>query len=749
MTMFSTKHFARAAVAGVLVLFVVLGVSCAKKADDRPAQQTPSVESLFAVQLNNFEFTLSQIDQFLAGVSPIPMGLQMLVRMQLAGVLGSPELTGVNMTGSFAAFGVLMPAESPPRGLGPDAKPASRLFIAGLMPVTDYDKFISGNSKFSKPDDKGVSAITVGAPAPPVPPAPGAAEISAKGPAGPKMLVTRLGAYALITSESQYDKLIKYKKLMAAKSSTSKEPAQLAGVADSSLVQQASKEPIWVYGNVQAASSAFGPLLLEKLEEGKKALEQMSAAGQAPMTNPAAIMDMYKGMLDVVMKEVKSFALAVKPSPQVLFLTETISAVPGTDTAGMLVADAAAKQENELFGYLQDGAAMNFAFRMNTPFRKKFTVKMMDLFVALAGQNMSAEDIDKIKTLAADSIDAMGGSMAGALSIDPAGKPPFAMKYVAAIKDADKFNKMLDESVELINTTGIGDMYKNLGMKLDYTMKRNADSYNGVSIDSAKLVMKSTDPNSPAGRMIEAMYAGGFEYRWGLVDGLCAITIGGDADSAVRQLIDQIKAGGPKEICSEVQDALKMLPEAGKADFFFVTYNYVRLLKMAGIMMPDIAGTGMKMPQVDVPSKSNINIAGKIADGKVVVDIAVPKQHLAELVSAVMIMQQQMQKQESVIRTKATMAMLESAVKRFRLDTGRYPTDEEGLTALIEPPANAEKEKWNGPYIDGSFMPKDAWNHDFIYDVDSSGKAVIISLGADGKEGGEGLNADLRSTDPE
>jgi len=745
MTMFNTKHFARAAVASVLVLFVVLGASCAKKADDKPAQQAPSVESLFAVQLNNFEFTLSQIDQFLAGVSPIPMGLQMLVRMQLAGVLGSPELTGVNMTGSFAAFGVLMPAESPPRGLGPEAKPVSRLFIAGLMPVTDYDKFISGNSKFSKPDDKGVSTITIGAPSPPVSPAPGAAEISANGPAGPKMLVTRLGAYALITSDSQYDKLIEYKKLMAAKSSTSKEPAQLAGVADSSLVQQASKEPIWVYGNVQAASNAFGPLLLEKLDEIKGTLTQLNAAGQGPMVDPNAIMDMYKGMLDVVMKEIKSFALAVKPSPQVLFLTETTSAVPGTDTAGMLVADAATKQENELFGYLKDGAAMNFALRMNSPFWKKFTVKMMDLFVALAGQNMSAEDIAKIKTLAADSVDVMGGSMAGALSIDPAGKPPFAMKYVAAIKDAEKFNKMLDESVELLNTTGIGDMYKNLGMKLEYTMKRNADTYSGVSIDSAKLVMKSTEPNSPAGRMIEAMYAGGFEYRWALVDRLCAIAIGGDADSAVRQLIDQIKAGGPKEICSEVQDALKMLPEAGKADFF-VTYNYVRLLKMAGIMMPDITGTGMKMPQVDVPSKSNINIAGKIANGKVVVDIAVPKQHLAELVSAVMIMQQQMQSQMSVTSTKTTMATLETALDRFKLDVSRYPTDEEGLMALVRKPGDITG--WNGPYLDGSYMPKDAWNHDFIYDVDSSGKAVIISLGADGKEGGEGLNADLHSTDP-
>jgi hypothetical protein len=56
-------------------------------------------ESLFCVRVNNLDQTLSTIDQFLVGVSPTPMTVSMLVRGQMAKVLGSAELNGVNMGG--------------------------------------------------------------------------------------------------------------------------------------------------------------------------------------------------------------------------------------------------------------------------------------------------------------------------------------------------------------------------------------------------------------------------------------------------------------------------------------------------------------------------------------------------------------------------------------------------------------------------------------------------------------------------
>jgi general secretion pathway protein G len=101
-----------------------------------------------------------------------------------------------------------------------------------------------------------------------------------------------------------------------------------------------------------------------------------------------------------------------------------------------------------------------------------------------------------------------------------------------------------------------------------------------------------------------------------------------------------------------------------------------------------------------------------------------------------------------VTATKANLKVLHNAVIQFKLDTGRYPTEEAGLQELIEQPTDVTG--WNtGGYLETTSLPQDAWGHDFIYQLapDSGKPFVIISYGADGEEGGEGLNADLRSTD--
>lgn len=101
-----------------------------------------------------------------------------------------------------------------------------------------------------------------------------------------------------------------------------------------------------------------------------------------------------------------------------------------------------------------------------------------------------------------------------------------------------------------------------------------------------------------------------------------------------------------------------------------------------------------------------------------------------------------------VITTKASLRSLQTLVNQFKMDTGRYPTQDEGLTALIEQPTDVTG--WQpGGYLETTTIPKDAWNNDFVYEVmPASGKPFVIkSYGADGQEGGEGYNADLLSTD--
>jgi len=656
------------------------------------------------------------------------MGLQMIIRMQLGSILGSPELAGVNMNGDLRIVGVLLGDDSG------QANPLSRVLITAMLPISDYGKLVANNPKFGKADNNGVSELTVSLGMPGMPAPPNAT------PSGPAVLIAKINdKHALIGAKGQYDKFVAFKKLCT------------AGSDPFARLSTASDYPLTIHGNVQAASKAFGPMVIQKINEIKGQMTQIGGPGFKPA--PAEIemmggedmikgvMDMYIGILEAIMEQVDSLNVALKPTPDVLLIKETIAAVPGSDAAAMLVADPQAPAKNELLGYLENGAGMNFAMKMNKPLWKKFTASMMDLLGTIGGQNLSAEDMASMNKLIADAMDSMGGSLAGTFAFNKEAGSLFEMNYVVSVADADKFNKMLDDSADMLKKTGLLDVYKGLGIEMDYTMQRNVGTYQGISIDSARLTMKSTEPNSPPGQMIDAMYGKGFDYRWGMVNDLCAVSIGGDVDAKVHKLIDLVKAGGPKEICSEVQEALKVLPNAEKADFL-ATYNYVRMLKMIGGMMP--MGPGITMPTIDVPSKSNIAIAGTVDKGRAVIDIAFPKQHLSELVTAFMMFQQEMMKQQGAITTRATIATLEAAIQRFELDTGRYPTQEEGLMALANKPAN-NADGWNGPYTKG-YMPKDAWNNDFIYKLDADGKEFqIISLGQDGKEGGEGLNADIVS----
>jgi len=98
--------------------------------------------------------------------------------------------------------------------------------------------------------------------------------------------------------------------------------------------------------------------------------------------------------------------------------------------------------------------------------------------------------------------------------------------------------------------------------------------------------------------------------------------------------------------------------------------------------------------------------------------------------------------------TIANLKTLHAAVNQFKMDTSRFPTEEEGLMALIEQPSDVKN--WEpGGYLETTQIPKDGWGNDFIYELyPESGKPFVIkSLGADGEEGGEDNNADLLSTD--
>ena len=100
--------------------------------------------------------------------------------------------------------------------------------------------------------------------------------------------------------------------------------------------------------------------------------------------------------------------------------------------------------------------------------------------------------------------------------------------------------------------------------------------------------------------------------------------------------------------------------------------------------------------------------------------------------------------ESKVKAAKVQLEDLAQTLDMYKLDVGSYPTSEQGLNALIENPGDIQR--WNGPYLRKSKVPLDPWNQEYKYTSPGEhGKFDIVSLGADGKEGGEGEDKDLNS----
>lgn len=84
---------------------------------------------------------------------------------------------------------------------------------------------------------------------------------------------------------------------------------------------------------------------------------------------------------------------------------------------------------------------------------------------------------------------------------------------------------------------------------------------------------------------------------------------------------------------------------------------------------------------------------------------------------------------------------LEKALDQYRLDVGHYPTNEQGLAALMAAP-NGEK-RWSGPYLKKA-VPNDPWGNPYVYRLPGEhGEYDLLSYGKDGQPGGSGEAEDI------
>jgi hypothetical protein len=582
-------------------------------------------ESVLTVRLNNFDLTLGQLDTYLAGVSPVPMGLSVMARMRFAQILGSPELKGVNTRGNFAAYAVAKPGQMEPA-------------INVLVPVSDYAEFVSGNPNVGEPDANGISKVTMNGQA--------------------LAVVKKVGNYAVFAKAGDPGKLSVDK--------------GLGNIIDADERDLAVKKPIWAYANVQKVGEVYGEMAVEQLEKSKTVMANMKVNMEAMlaefekeraeldvndpnqkgtieqldkqitstkeamkqfennpmMDNFGNVMDMYIRIVETLLSESKSFSLAIEPGADVLTILETYTAMPGSESAEALVADASGTKADKLVNYLQDGAMVNFSCRLNKPLLQKLYSDSICLMSVMTAGKMSDEDVTKMEEMTTEIIDSLGGAMAVSLWADETASPPFMEDCIIEVSDAEKFNETMLKGIELWNDSGFMDFYKEMGLEMNYVTQMNVYEYKGAKVNSAALTFIPADPNSQEAQFIEKMYGDGFEYRWAVVDGLCVEAIAGDVNAAIKQMIDEVKAGGWSEAASDIKQAVAMLGDG--SDDFFGTFNVVRMLKMMSVM------PSFPIKNIAIESKSNIAFGGRIGNGKVVFKVAVPKAHLSEVMTVVM-----------------------------------------------------------------------------------------------------------------
>lgn len=548
-------------------------------------------EAMVCVRAGNLEAAVGALDQFLVGVAPVPPLVPMM-KMKLGKELEDPNMAALNMAGSWAFFAIAKDKDSEPEPY----------FV---MPVKDVKALMAAKG-VTKADANSISQI---------------------GGEDTSMLVQ--GEYAIVCPSENYASLAAMAKAKGTKTmADALLPSEKAGAASA---------PVWARVDLAKINALYGQEMAQQFEQLKNMPNAMG-----PMSGGSnKAMGAYFDAILALMKQTQALNISLTPKADSLTLSVLAVAVPDSEMAKTLSLGPTPKGSPELTAYLRDGAMMNYYARVNKPLLKKAYMAFFDLFAGQSG--MSAQDLEKVKGLVTKGFEGIGDTVAGSVKGVPGGKPPFALGYIVQVADAKAMDDVVKEGRAMFNGGPIGNMYKGLGIEMSMTYSAQAVQYNGFAIDTTTASVKATDPNSPDAKMVEAIYGTGFKGCKAMGPGIMLVSVTADPETAVKKLIDEYKAGGPKEANNEFKAAMAIVPDAANADVI-ATYNYLRLFKSFSSLLP-IPAIGEALAKVP-ESKSNLAIAARTGNGTVQVDVVLPKQHAQEIMGAVQQVQAQMMQQQ-------------------------------------------------------------------------------------------------------
>ncbi len=582
----------------ITCLMAVFAAGPVQAADDALLGMLPE-DALFCVRINDLNATLGKMDAYLTGASPVPVSLAMLANMQLAGVVGDPMMTGIDMSGTFTVVGL------------PD------MTVGLLAPITDFPEFVKNNPNCNEGTD-------------------GIAVLSAQGAMMSFAMVNAGQGYAIVVPESEKAKLAALKAALSADSSLTKR-------ISAAQAKEAVTAPAWAYINTAALYQQFSPMVLS----------QMDMAQQNMPTNELGKMgDFVKMYFKMYAETFKTFAgdadsvtIAITPDAANLALDVSLKAKDGSETAQMLVSNPKAEDDYTFTGYLNSDLAINGLVKMNQPSLQRMYDKFFDILDAIDDEKTQSETLEKMKEITEKSLAAMGSEAAFSFSYS-GNQPPFTLTEVVAVKDMATIKELMNDSWSMA-----GDFYAEMGLPLTFDYQAATSTYKGATIDTISIDMtamiKSDDPNNPMTKAIEQIYGDSLTYIFAHDKNKYYVTMGGDAEAVVKKLIDQ-EASAPAT--GEVKAAIDLLQKGGYNDFA-CSINIIKLLSGLGDMMKNMEGLqSSDCPQPmptelfsglgSIPTQSSLAMGGQISDGQISLRTVLPKQHLMEVMAAVMQIQQ-------------------------------------------------------------------------------------------------------------
>jgi hypothetical protein len=615
--MFSSKSLRNAVKVAIAAILVAGGICTAQTARSRGTDGMLGAipaRSLFCIRINNFDGTLDAANEFLKDIAPASFDAKSAVFSKLGSVLGDNDLKGINKKGNIAIFAVNVPGETTAQG------PMGNMFIGALLPVTEYKDFISVNSNCSEPDEQGISTITING--------------------QPRGLATNFRRFALLCPPNARENLIKVKEMLAQRRQS------LRRSLSSDERRQAASSPVWLYLNVKQGSNMIQPMLMGGLQKMKAQLEKAKESGEAPMMiDPTGIVNFYGGIFKMLLGGTDFVTLGLAPTSETCSVTVGVKAVPETEMAA-IIGNPVKGSFGNMLGYLDDGAMLNLCSKVDRPSLEAAYMKLFDLLGLMTPNGIPEADMEEMKAITTEGINALGKTIAVSVGVNGKGSTPFWGKYVIELKDQKAFKEVIEKELRMMENGAINKLYKGFGMEMDVKIKRGADSYEGITIDAAKVNFKVTE-KSLQSQMLEKMFGEGLDYCWAFVNDNCVYTIGGDSDKMIHELIDQVKAGGPKKVGAEIKAAMDSIHGSEQADAVG-TFNYVRMLDMA---IPFIAGGAEASNQIS--TQVGIAFAGRtIEDGKMTLQMVLPKKHLQEIQSAFKTLIPQIEKQQKEMMEK-------------------------------------------------------------------------------------------------